>query len=269
MMILATAAATVLGVTLSVGIASAPAAGADGHAATASVLPSAPAADPLAREADAAVLPVVEAEAAVDAAAAVTAEVAASGLEVTAAPPVDVAELQEQVDALRNRDALPSMVRTVIAGTVETETAEVEAATVALQEALTVAQQKKAAEDAARAAAEKEKAAAAALAAANSVDGARATARQLMADRYGWGGDQFSCLDSLWTKESGWNYQAYNASSGATGIPQALPGDKMATAGADWQSNAATQIAWGLGYISAAYGTPCSAWGHSQATDWY
>ena len=57
--------------------------------------------------------------------------------------------------------------------------------------------------------------------------------------------------------------------SGATGIPQSLPGSKMASAGADWQSNATTQIRWGLGYIQSVYGTPCSAWGHSQATNWY
>jgi hypothetical protein len=91
----------------------------------------------------------------------------------------------------------------------------------------------------------------------------------MMADNYGWGGDQFSCLVSLWNKESGWNYQAYNRSSGAFGIPQALPGNKMATAGADWQTSAATQIAWGLGYISGRYGTPCGAWSHSQSVGWY
>ena len=91
----------------------------------------------------------------------------------------------------------------------------------------------------------------------------------MAASKYGWGDGQFSCLESLWTKESGWNYQAYNAGSGATGIPQSLPGSKMATFGADWQTNATTQIAWGLDYISRAYGTPCAAWGHSQATNWY
>ncbi len=90
-----------------------------------------------------------------------------------------------------------------------------------------------------------------------------------MAANYGWGEDQFGCLVALWQKESGWNYQAYNASSGATGIPQALPGSKMATAGADWQTNPATQIAWGLGYIAGRYGTPCGAWGHSQSVGWY
>ncbi|WP_211195817.1 hypothetical protein [Agromyces sp. H66] len=112
-------------------------------------------------------------------------------------------------------------------------------------------------------------AAAAEQAAVNTPDGARAFAADLAASQYGWGAEQFQCLDSLWQKESGWSYTAYNASSGATGIPQALPGSKMATAGADWQTNARTQIAWGLGYIAAAYGTPCSAWSHSQAVNWY
>lgn len=85
----------------------------------------------------------------------------------------------------------------------------------------------------------------------------------------GWGADQYNCLVSLWQKESGWNVYAHNGSSGAYGIPQALPGSKMASAGPDWQSNAATQISWGLGYISGRYGSPCGAWGHSQAMGWY
>jgi len=112
-------------------------------------------------------------------------------------------------------------------------------------------------------------AAAAALASANTPDGARAFARDLAASQYGWGADQFQCLDNLWQKESGWSYTAYNASSGATGIPQSLPGSKMATAGADWETSAATQIKWGLGYIASAYGTPCGAWSHSQSVNWY
>lgn len=94
------------------------------------------------------------------------------------------------------------------------------------------------------------------------------TAASMAASQYGWGSDQFACLDSLWTKESGWNPTAANP-SGAYGIPQALPGSKMATAGADWATNPATQIAWGLSYISSVYGTPCAAWGHSQAVNWY
>ncbi|KRE23502.1 hypothetical protein [Agromyces sp. Soil535] len=86
---------------------------------------------------------------------------------------------------------------------------------------------------------------------------------------HGWGSDQFRCLDLLWTRESGWRADAYNASSGAYGIPQSLPGSKMASAGADWRTNAATQIDWGLGYIDARYGAPCGAWAHSEAYNWY
>lgn len=86
---------------------------------------------------------------------------------------------------------------------------------------------------------------------------------------YGWGASQFDCLDSLWTRESGWNYRATNPSSGAYGIPQSLPGSKMASAGSDWRTNPATQIRWGLGYIRGRYGSPCSAWAHSEETGWY
>ncbi|MEU8236953.1 lytic transglycosylase domain-containing protein [Actinoplanes missouriensis] len=85
----------------------------------------------------------------------------------------------------------------------------------------------------------------------------------------GFGLSQFPCLDKLWKKESGWNYKATNRSSGAYGIPQSLPGSKMASAGSDWKTNPATQIEWGLGYIKGRYGTPCSAWSHSQNTGWY
>jgi hypothetical protein len=83
------------------------------------------------------------------------------------------------------------------------------------------------------------------------------------------GATQFACLELLWEKESNWRVTATNPSSGAYGIPQALPGSKMASAGSDWQTNAITQIRWGLGYIKAVYGTPCTAWAHSQATNWY
>ncbi len=96
----------------------------------------------------------------------------------------------------------------------------------------------------------------------------KAIARAMLG-RFGFGSDQFSCLESLWEKESGWNPHASNPSSGAYGIPQSLPGSKMASAGADWQTNPATQIEWGLGYIRATYGSPCSAWGHSEASGWY
>jgi uncharacterized protein YabE (DUF348 family) len=97
---------------------------------------------------------------------------------------------------------------------------------------------------------------------------AQAIAKAMVADR-GWDSSQFSCLVSLWNRESGWRVQASNASSGAYGIPQALPGSKMASVGSDWRTNAKTQITWGLNYIAGRYGTPCGAWGHSQATGWY
>lgn len=80
---------------------------------------------------------------------------------------------------------------------------------------------------------------------------------------------EMSCLEKLWDKESKWNHKARNKSSGAYGIAQALPGKKMASEGADWETNPATQIKWGLGYIKGRYKTPCNAWGHSQRTGWY
>jgi hypothetical protein len=105
-------------------------------------------------------------------------------------------------------------------------------------------------------------------AARNAVRDPRGAARAMLADR-GWSGGQFSCLDSLWTKESGWNPRARNPSSGAFGIPQALPAGKMSSAGADWATNPVTQIRWGLQYIADVYGSPCGAWAHSRATNWY
>lgn len=96
----------------------------------------------------------------------------------------------------------------------------------------------------------------------------QAIARIMAADR-GWGAGQFSCLVSLWNRESGWNHRATNPSSGAYGIPQSLPAGKMASAGSDWRTNPVTQIKWGLDYIADRYGTPCGAWGHSEASGWY
>jgi len=81
-------------------------------------------------------------------------------------------------------------------------------------------------------------------------------------------GSQYSCLVSLWNRESGWRVDAENA-SGAFGIPQSLPGSKMASAGSDWRTNPATQISWGLGYIKQIYGTPCGAWSHEESAGWY
>lgn len=98
--------------------------------------------------------------------------------------------------------------------------------------------------------------------------GNRAVGCALMLDA-GFDLDQMPCLDKLWKKESGWNTKAANRGSGAYGIPQALPGSKMASIGADWRTSAATQIKWGLGYISGRYNSPCGAWSHSQNTGWY
>jgi len=86
---------------------------------------------------------------------------------------------------------------------------------------------------------------------------------------YGWTGSQTTCLDELWTRESNFGTEATNQQSGAYGIPQSLPASKMAAAGADWQTNPATQIRWGLSYIAATYGTPCNAWSHEEGFSWY
>lgn len=97
---------------------------------------------------------------------------------------------------------------------------------------------------------------------------AQRIAKSLLSSYGASGKGQFSCLVSLWNRESHWNTHAANP-SGAYGIPQALPGSKMASAGPDWRNNATTQIKWGLGYIKGRYSTPCGAWSHSQSSGWY
>lgn len=191
----------------------------------------------------------------------------------TANAKTDTTTLERRIDALGDYRKLSGGALTSrIVSTVDASTSVADAS--ATQDKRD-ADAKAAAEAAAqRAAAEHAAAAKAAeaarkLAEANTPAGAKATASALAASEYGWGADQFQCLDNLWTKESGWNYQAVNANGGATGIPQALPGSKMATIAADWQTNATTQITWGLQYISASYGTPCAAWAHSQASNFY
>lgn len=99
------------------------------------------------------------------------------------------------------------------------------------------------------------------------VSEAQSIAHQLVIAR-GWSESDFTALVKLWNRESGWRTTAANP-SGAYGIPQALPGSKMASAGADWQTNAETQIKWGIQYIAGRYGTPSAAWAHSQSTGWY
>lgn len=94
-------------------------------------------------------------------------------------------------------------------------------------------------------------------------------AKDLCLNTYGWSEYDFECLVKLWNKESGWNPNAHNKSSGAHGIPQSLPASKMASEGNDYYTNGYTQIRWGLKYIKNRYGTPAKAWQHSQNTGWY
>jgi len=226
------------------------------------------------------------------AASAVTADIAASGLDIGVPDTsIDTAPLEAATVQLASVDALPEALVPAIAEDATELVASVDTRVSELRGSLDGALARKAEEEAAAAEQARLAAEAAAAAAAkptssgsssgttavtfsgggsgdNSPAGAQASARTMLAER-GWGDDQFQCLVSLWNKESGWNYQAQNRSSGAYGIPQALPGSKMASAGADWQTNAATQVAWGLGYISGRYGTPCGAWGHSQSSGWY
>jgi len=97
----------------------------------------------------------------------------------------------------------------------------------------------------------------------------RRVAASIAATRYGWGSGEVGCLDALWTRESGWDATAANPSTGAYGIPQALPGSKMSVFGADWRTNPVTQIEWGLDYIGDVYGSPCGAWTAFRAKGWY
>ena len=97
----------------------------------------------------------------------------------------------------------------------------------------------------------------------------REIARQMMLSMYGWGDSEFGCFDNIIMHESKWSITGTNPTSGAYGIPQALPGSKMATAGADWKTNPATQITWALGYVQGRYSTACGAWSFKSAHGWY
>jgi hypothetical protein len=94
-------------------------------------------------------------------------------------------------------------------------------------------------------------------------------ARQILKNKYGYVSGQFDCLNNIIMRESKWDVNATNPSSGAYGIPQALPGSKMATIASDWRTNPATQIIWGIDYMKDRYGSPCSAWGFKASHGWY
>ena len=104
---------------------------------------------------------------------------------------------------------------------------------------------------------------------ARTISGAKMVAKVILFDEYGMSEGQFVCLNKLWTKESHWNYKARNPRSGAHGIAQALPAEKMAVIADDWRSNPVTQIRWGLRYITMRYDTPCKAWSKFQRSRYY
>jgi hypothetical protein len=99
--------------------------------------------------------------------------------------------------------------------------------------------------------------------------GAKKVAKAILLDEYGFAEKQYKCLNQLWTKESNWNYKSRNKKSGAHGIPQALPADKMSIISTDWRTNPVTQIRWGLRYISVRYETPCKALAKHKRSNWY
>ena len=104
---------------------------------------------------------------------------------------------------------------------------------------------------------------------ARTSDGAKKVAEIILSEEYGFNEAQFACLDSLWTRESHWNYKAHNYRSGAHGIAQALPAEKMSVVGTDWRTNPVTQIRWGIRYITMRYDTPCKAWSYFKARNYY
>lgn len=150
------------------------------------------------------------------------------------------------------------------AGNTQKSAVAAQAAVVEKAKAAALAKKRKADADEAARAAEREKIV------ANAQSDPRSAARIIMSE-FGFGEGQWSCLNMLWVGESNWNYRAENSSSGAYGIPQSLPGSKMATMGSDWRSNPVTQIRWGLDYIKKSYGTPCNAlnqW-NNRSPHWY
>ena len=152
--------------------------------------------------------------------------------------------------------------------------AEEEAKRLAEEEAKRQEEQRIAQEEAARKAQEQaaiaaQEAARAAASVSNDVASLQSYAHDLVIGTYGWSEADFTSLVSLWNRESGWKVTAGNRSSGAYGIPQSLPGSKMASEGSDWETNGQTQIRWGLKYIKSTYGSPSAAWNHFCNVGWY
>jgi hypothetical protein len=176
--------------------------------------------------------------------------------DIPAGQQVQQASLTQQVQA--QSDAADATAR---------KTAEEDARKAA---AKTAAVRKQAADEAAAAKAKAAAAKKAASALAATVKSSYTTAEvQALAQSIIGDSSQYQCFSNIVTRESGWNYTATNASSGAYGLVQALPGSKMASAGADWRTNPATQIKWGLNYMNSRYNSPCGAWSFWQANHWY
>ena len=174
-------------------------------------------------------------------------------------------QANERDDLITSRAAEREALNASVLAAVESRAASL-AETGTQIEATEVAVQAQLAAD--RAAAEK-----AAAEAAKPKGGTRAQnkelGRHLAQQIYGWGADQFACYDNIIMRESLWDQHADNPTSSAYGIPQALPGKRMASEGADWKTNPETQIRWGLKYIKERYGTPCKAWSFKRARGWY
>ena len=190
---------------------------------------------------------------------------AVDGLTSTTSTEQTKTEQQDAVRVAADRAATNAQRSAAAAHAAEVEKARAaKAAAVAKAKAAALAKQRKAAaERAARAAVRKR-------IVANAQEDPKSVARMLLPE-YGFGQGQWSCLDQLWIGESGWQWSVANSSSGAYGIPQSLPGRKMASMGADWRTNPVTQIKWGLDYIKKSYGTPCNAldqW-NSRSPHWY
>jgi hypothetical protein len=173
--------------------------------------------------------------------------------DIPAGAEVQQASLTQQVQA--QSDAADATARKTVEETARKAAAKAAAA------------KKKAADDAAKAAkaaAAKKKALEAPVQASYTVAEVQAMAEAIIGDE-----TQFQCFSNIVTRESGWRYTATNASSGAYGLMQALPGSKMVSAGADWRTNPKTQIKWGLNYMNSRYDSPCGAWSFWQANHWY
>lgn len=191
-----------------------------------------------------------------------------------AVPAVGAPDAEREARTSRNseREALAL----AVADAAQARSTALESTKQAINETETAIQAQRAAEAAAAASAAAEKAAAEQAAAEEArrlgyTPGAapKEIGRQLAQNLYGWGQDQFACYDNIIMRESEWNPRADNPTSSAYGIPQALPGNRMASEGADWRTNPATQIKWGLKYVDERYGTPCKAWSFKRANGWY